>query len=142
MKALAIGLLILLFSVAVVAGDEDEGTGIGYNYLFMGLVLGFVLGVLSSYSYFLRKRVPTEKKSEEIFLSVPGLTESENKVFLALIKEKGRVYQDKLPQLSGLSKARVSEVLSSLEKKGIIKKESRGRTNLVTLKRDIRPRKE
>lgn len=142
MRTLIMALLILFFKMPVVGADEGEGAGIGYQYLFMGLILGFVLGVLSSYSYFLRKKVSTEKKSEEIFLSVPGLTESENKVFLALIKEDGRVYQDKLPQLSGLSRARVSEVLTSLEKKGIIKKESRGRTNLVTLKRDIRPRKE
>jgi uncharacterized membrane protein len=142
MRNLAQALLILLFTIPIVVADEGEGAGIGYQYLFMGLILGFVLGVLSSYSYFLRKKVSKEKKSEEIFLSVPGLTESENKVFLALIREDGQVYQDKLPQLSGLSRARVSEVLTSLEKKGIIKKESRGRTNLVTLKRDIRPRRE
>jgi uncharacterized membrane protein len=135
----ALVLLFLLGTVPLVAADGEEKTGRSYQLLVLGLFLGFVLGALSSYSYLLHRKVSTEK-SEEILITVPGLTESENKVFLALLKEEGRVYQDKLPLLSGLSRARVSEILTSLEKKGIVKKEGRGRTNLVTLKRDFRIR--
>jgi uncharacterized membrane protein len=144
MKSYLIPFILMAFlSIYPAAADEDveEAEG-GYQVLVIGVLLGFVLGVLSSYAYLLRKKVSVQKKSEEIYLSVPGLTETENKVFLVLIREKGRVYQDRLPNLTGLSRARVSEVLSSLEKKGIIKKESRGRTNLVRLTRDISHRKE
>ena len=136
-------LFIALLSAYPAAADVGEGgAGQGYQALLVGAALGFVLGVLSSYAFLLRRKVSTEKKSEEIYLSVPGLTETENKVFLVLIREKGRVNQDKLPQLTGLSRAKMGEVLTGLEEKGLIKKESRGRTNLVRLTRDLSSPKE
>lgn len=130
----------LLFSMAVLPAVSANGEeGISGTYLLFGIAIGFVLGALSTYAYVLRSKmaVEEEEKSKEILISAPGLTESENKVLLAVIGKGGEVSQDLLPKLAGLSKARISEVLSNLEKKGIIMKESKGRTNLITLKSDF-----
>lgn len=71
-------------------------------------------------------------KGREILLSV--LDEYERKV-LDVIMNYGTVTQKKVVNETNLSKAKVSRVVKSLEKRGLIKVERRGRTNKLKLSR-------
>jgi len=56
------------------------------------------------------------------------------KALLALLRELGEAYQADLVRASGLSKARVSEVLAQLTRQGLIGREVRGRNVKVYLR--------
>lgn len=64
--SIALAAAIFLIALPLVVANGEEKAGGGYQLLVLGILLGFVLGALSSYSYLLRRKVSTEKKSEEI----------------------------------------------------------------------------
>jgi len=73
-----------------------------------------------------------QQKREEMILEV--LDEYEKKIF-DLVREHGRIKQRKLVELTGFSKARVSRIVRSLARRGLISVEHRGRNNIVKLKK-------
>lgn len=121
--------------VAVANGKEAE-QGFSLGMFLIGFLIGLIIGVLSTYVYFLKTEIK-KGGEKEIFINIPGLTEAENRILLKLIEKKGKVSQDELSKLTKLSKSRISDVISSMEKKGIIRKVQRGRTNVIFLKEDF-----
>jgi uncharacterized membrane protein len=61
------------------------------------------------------------------------LKPDERKVFLALHNSKGEMLQNALVRKSGLSKVKVTRILSRLEKKGLITRTRHGLTNKVRM---------
>jgi len=59
---------------------------------------------------------------------------SDERVVVELLLEDGRLEQTYIVAESGLSKVKVSRILSRLEQRGIIEKKPLGNTNLVKLK--------
>ena len=75
-----------------------------------------------------------EIKPEKVVLKV--LDKYERKVF-EIVKKAGSIKQGKIVELAELSKAKVSRVVKSLEEKGLLKSERRGRTKIVRLKKKL-----
>jgi|GEM_PF-1515482 len=90
-----------------------------------------IIAILITIILFLLKRA---KRSEEAFLSV---LDNFEKRTLEILKENPQIKQKKLVQLLNLSKAKVSRIVKSLEERGFIEVERRGRTNLIKLKKKL-----
>ncbi|MEM7819432.1 MAG: hypothetical protein QXD48_01225 [Candidatus Aenigmatarchaeota archaeon] len=66
---------------------------------------------------------------------LPVLTEGERKVIEILLREKKPVDQRKIVKETDFSKPKVSRIIYDLEKRGLIEKIHKGRTNIIKLKR-------
>ncbi len=77
-----------------------------------------------------------ESKDEKFKLILSALNEDEQKVMKA-VKEQDGVSQATLRIRTDMSKTKLSFILSDLEKKNLVKKISKGKTNLIYLKRAI-----
>ena len=90
-----------------------------------------IIAILIVIILFLLRRA---KRSEEAFLSVLDKFEKRT---LEILKENPQIKQKRLVQLLNLSKAKVSRIVKSLEERGFIEVERRGRTNLIKLKKKL-----
>ena len=79
-----------------------------------------------------KKKLGTEKLS----ILLKGLDEFEKKAFLA-VKEQEGITQNTLRLRVDMSKAKLSQVLSGLEKKGLIKREPQGKSLAVYVKEKV-----
>ncbi|MBS7249938.1 MAG: MarR family transcriptional regulator [Candidatus Freyarchaeota archaeon] len=103
--------------------------------LFVAIFLaGLVIGLFVFYLYHRTKLVETVTDT-----SLTLLNEAEIEIlrFIASSENK-RVTQKEIQKATNYSKAKVSITLSILEKKGFIKREPRGRNNIITLLKDVR----
>ncbi len=73
---------------------------------------------------------------------LPVLTEGERKVMEILLREKGTVDQRVIVKETDFSKAKVTRVINDLEKRGIVEKVSKGRKNLIKLKKEVKQLKQ
>ncbi len=80
----------------------------------------------------------TQRKLEEEKLSIllKGLDEFEKKALLT-VKEQEGITQNTLRLRVDMSKAKLSQVLSGLEKKGLVRREPRGKSLAIYLKEKI-----
>jgi uncharacterized membrane protein len=69
---------------------------------------------------------------------LPVLTDGERKVMIILLREKGTVDQRTIVKETDFSKAKVTRVINDLVARGIIEKISRGRKNLIKLKKEVK----
>ena len=77
-----------------------------------------------------------ELKEEKFKILLTGLDEDEKKVITA-VKEQDGISQSTLKYRTDLSKTKLSMVLSQLEKKGLIVKVKKGKTNDIFLKKAV-----
>src|SRR3989338_179420 len=77
-----------------------------------------------------------ELKEEKFKILLTGLDEDEKKVLTA-VKEQHGISQTTLKYRTDLSKTKLSMVLSQLEKKGLIAKVKKGKTNDIFLKKAL-----
>ncbi len=97
-------------------------------------LLGLVIGMFVFYLYHRTKLVETVTDT-----SLTLLNEAEIEILRVIASsENKRVTQKEIQKATNYSKAKVSITLSILEKKGFIKREPRGRNNIITLLRDVR----
>ncbi|MFH1236785.1 MAG: hypothetical protein V1648_00055 [Candidatus Aenigmatarchaeota archaeon] len=71
---------------------------------------------------------------ERYGMVIPLLRHDERNVFQNLVDANGEMLQNALVLKSGMSKVKMTRVLSSLERKGLILKERHGLTNRIKLK--------
>lgn len=62
----------------------------------------------------------------------------ERKVVESLIKKKGEILQSEISRMEGMTKLKTHRAVRDLERKGIIKRESHGKTNRIILSKDIK----
>ncbi len=79
-----------------------------------------------------KKKLGTEKLS----ILLKGLDEFEKKAFLA-VREQDGITQNTLRLRVDMSKAKLSQVLSELEKKDLIRREPQGKTLKVYVKEEV-----
>ena len=109
--------------------ERKEGYSI---YVFLAVV---VLVLIAAVIGFRRSKISKRiVKPEKVVLKV--LDKYERKIF-EVVKKSGSIKQGKIVELTGLSKAKVSRVVRSLEERGLLKTERRGRTKIVKLKRKL-----
>jgi len=78
-----------------------------------------------------QRQVQTEEEKFSILLK--GLNEDEKKIIQA-VKEQDGITQQTLRLRTGLHKSRLSILLDTMEKKGLIARKEKGKTNQVFLK--------
>ncbi|MFA4820444.1 MAG: MarR family transcriptional regulator [Candidatus Aenigmatarchaeota archaeon] len=69
---------------------------------------------------------------------LPVLTNGERKAMEILLREKGEVDQRVIVKETDFSKAKVSRIINDLIERGLIEKISKGRKNLIKLKKEIK----
>jgi uncharacterized membrane protein len=121
---------------------QDVATSLGYTHMAMGalgaiLSLGIYLVVFNKSEEAILERLEAEKErelaQERLAIMLQALDENEKKILEAVADEQG-ITQRSLRHRTGLSKAKISQVLSSFEKRDLIEREAKGRTYAVFLK--------
>ena len=107
------GALPLIISIAVVAGA-------GIYYFMAGKI---------------EKKVEIVKSNTEIILKF--LNPDERKLVNLLMENKGKVLQAELTRLPGMSKVKSHRVIQKLIDRGVIEKETLGKTNIVRFTKEI-----
>lgn len=69
---------------------------------------------------------------------LPVLTEGERKVMEILLREKGEADQRIIVKETDFSKAKVSRIINDLMHRGLVEKVSKGRKNLIKLKKEVK----
>jgi hypothetical protein len=93
--------------------------------------LGVFIGSLVYYLMFARIK-ETEKRSTEDAVNLLDMLQSdEREIIRKIVENKGEISQSKLSGIFG--KVKTFRVLEGLRKRGIIEKESYGKTNMIKL---------
>jgi len=98
--------------------------------------LGVYLFFFNASEEAILKRLELEKEKslaeERLAIMLQALDESEKAILKAIAEQDG-ITQKTLALRTGFSKAKVSQVLTSFERKGIVKREAKGKTYSVHL---------
>jgi uncharacterized membrane protein len=66
------------------------------------------------------------------------LNPGERNVMKTLIEKKGEILQSEISRMEGMTKLKTHRAVKDLERKGIIKRESHGKTHRIILSKDIK----
>ncbi|RLG48293.1 MAG: hypothetical protein DRN90_03730 [Thermoproteota archaeon] len=94
---------------------------------FLGIVFGFLIGLVASYPMISRKR------SIASDLLMDFLTRDE-RVLVEIIRQNKEIRQEDLPELTGFSRPKVSRMVNELVSRGILEKEVSGRTYVLRVR--------
>ncbi|MDD5254097.1 MAG: hypothetical protein PHG05_03260 [Candidatus Nanoarchaeia archaeon] len=111
---------------------------------YLGIILSSIIVALGVYLIFfeksqrqilstLEKQKETSTEEERFSILLKGLSDDEKKIIKA-VKEQDGITQQTLRFRADLHKSKLSILLDGLEKKGLIKKVLKGKTNQVYLK--------
>ncbi|RJQ17304.1 hypothetical protein C4573_04600 [Candidatus Woesearchaeota archaeon] len=133
----------------------EDGTCLhesGSTFFLLGGIIAAALLILGVYLFFfdktqtllvkqhamvstaLKEAKKHEKAKDEFKAFLSGFTDEEQKIILAIHEQEG-VQQSTLRYRLGMSKATLSLLLQSLEKKDIISKKAEGKTNKLYLRK-------
>lgn len=79
----------------------------------------------------------TEYTSERIKKTLQFVSTDEKKIIQILVKNKGKLYQNKIIQETKLTPVKIHRIISQLEQKKIINKQKKGMSNYITLDEDL-----
>jgi uncharacterized membrane protein len=102
--------------------------------IFFILVIAVLIIAFSVLAYRFTRRQPIQDV-------LPILTEAERKVMEILLREKGSVDQRVVVKETDFSKAKVSRVIQDLSQRGLVEKISKGRKNLIKLRKAVKAQK-
>lgn len=100
-----------------------------------GLVIGLVVLGASFFALFYRFRIRKRRIEEREYIPSPiwEVESEEDKIVKLLQASGGYLRQSMIAEKLGFSKSRASEILSAMEKKGLIKRQKKGREKIVIL---------
>ncbi len=93
------------------------------------ILLFGVIGILAIVTIFILFFAPKKRKND-----LQLLLFDEDKVTDILKSSGGRCFQNDIVSRSGLSKSKISQIISEMEKKDLIEKQKYGKNNLIILK--------
>ncbi len=107
------------------------------TYLPALIILGFAFGIGLSYLYFERRIVLPESRIDrkKAFLSM--LEPTESKIVGKIVDRGGEALQAELSRIEGVGKVKAHRVIDRLVARGLLEKESAGKTNSVRIKKEI-----
>ncbi len=92
--------------------------------------ISFLIGGIGV--YFMNLTGLTNSKFKKI--NIDELDDEEKKVYQAIVRREGSIYQSDLIKETKFSKVKVSRILDRMELKKILERKRRGMTNIVILK--------
>ncbi len=104
--------------------------------IFVFIPLGVIFAIVIVFFIINNKRT-LRKNSGSIASLMPALTDDEKQILEFLIKKDKKSTQRNIVRELNLSKAKASRLIHNLEKRDLIKKTKRGRTNLIVIEREI-----
>jgi uncharacterized membrane protein len=112
----------------------DTIAPIGIETYIAALFLTAII-ISGAYYFFMKRKGPhrTEKKTK---YNKDALTERQLQIINYLEKNNGKSTQAEIGKITNLPKASLSRNIDSLERKGIVQKERKGMTQLVSIKED------
>lgn len=155
--AVIVSSIVLALMLYRAAGMPDGGGGLsldplGWALLIAALACLTLSAILTIYGHFLKSALQAETAAQEESRptpsdeSVPGevgktvdvvnLTEDERRLYELIVAAGGEILQMNLVSSGEFSKSKVTRLLDKLERRGLIKRERRGMTNLVHLSGD------
>ncbi len=114
------------------------------TYLPALIILGFAFGVGLSYLYFERRialpesridRTESRIERKKAFLAM--LEPTESKLVGKIADRGGEALQAELSRIEGVGKVKAHRVIERLVARGLLEKESAGKTNSVRIKKEI-----
>ncbi|MEM5766609.1 MAG: hypothetical protein QW423_03190 [Candidatus Aenigmatarchaeota archaeon] len=98
--------------------------------------LGLLIG--STLYYFMSPKIgeSKEKQVQLLFSLIEILNPEEREIMKKILENKGEIFQNKLSRTFG--KVKTFRVLENLRRRGVIDKESYGKTNIIRLNEKIR----
>ncbi len=108
------------------------------NWAPVMVVGGFLIGAIAFYFFAETKKVERVEVRPEKESVLRLLEKDERKIVSHVADEGGRVLQSELSHLEGIGKVKAHRLLERLEKRGVIEKETHGKTNLVKLAKEIK----
>jgi len=127
-------------SLEGICGEIDGNINIihiGFGFFGFMLGLGFYLLFFNKTDQKIMSRLEEEKNvkiSEERFSIILKALDSHEKKVMKLIKEQDGITQSTLRLRTDMSKAKLSYVLTELERRGLIKREQKGKSLAIYLK--------
>ncbi len=104
----------------------------------VAVLVGIMIGALVF--FFMTSKLESKekalKKNSSVLLSF--LSQDEKKLVNALIESNGKVLQAEVTRLPGMTKVKSHRVVQRLVDRGVIEKDSVGKTNVVRFTREIR----
>jgi len=97
------------------------------------LIIALIIGIIISF-YLFKDKNKEDKKKDEFSIIRKALSEDEKKI-LDEIKKAKEITQDSLRFRLGWSKAKVSTILTNLDKRNLIQRERTGKTYNVYLQK-------
>lgn len=97
------------------------------QFILFGMIIFLIVGAFFTFIYMTRHR-PVQNV-------MPVLTHNEKKVVEILLREKHEVDQRAIVKETDFSKAKASRVIGDLVSRGILEKMTRGRKNIIKLKK-------
>ncbi len=119
-----LGQTINIYAIYEILSGFDQFTI--FVIILVLIIMAFVIAVM----FIFRKQ-----KVRDI---LPVLTDGERKVMEILLREKGQVDQRSIVRETDFSKPKVSRIINDLMHRGLVEKTSRGRKNLIMLKKQVK----
>jgi DNA-binding MarR family transcriptional regulator len=98
----------------------------------VGLGLALAIGATLSVFYFRRRKTKITQRAQ-IIANLPIIESEEEKIVKAIRANGGTAYQSAITEACRFSKAKTSQLLTALEKKGIVTRYKKGRDKIVSL---------
>ena len=109
-------------------------------YALIPLLVSISLLVGAGVFFLMSQKVESKQKSlkENINILMQFLNQDEKKFLDKLIESKGKVIQAEITRLPGMTKVKSHRVIQKLLDKGVIEKESLGKTNVIKFTENIK----
>jgi uncharacterized membrane protein len=122
----------------VLTSDSQTGNGISIGWQFYGIAFAVIaVGIILSLIGFFRFKRRKNNSSASAPKESPIMSE-EDKVLKLLKSSGGSMRQSEITEQSRFSKAKTSQLLAALEKKGSITRYKSGRDKIVILKERVK----
>lgn len=130
---------IILLATTTISPSLPSQTSnnLGQQFLvIVGTVLAAIVVLILLNLYLIRRRKRSTISSKMVTGPPATLVESEEEKIMKIIRSNGgQVFQSAVTEQSKFSKAKASQLLTALEKKGVVTRYKKGRDKIVTLKK-------
>ena len=116
--------------------NPPTSVGVGSQlYIIVGLISVVIVASLIGF-YMFKRRKPNSTTNTAASTPASTMETEEEKVIKIIRSSGGSIHQSGIAEQSRFSKAKTSQLLASLERKGVITRYKRGRDKIVTLKEE------
>jgi len=122
-------------SVTLKNNSQPSVDGGSQPYIIIGLILVIIVWSLIGF-YVFKRRKPKPPTNPAVPIPASAVETEEAKIIKIIRSSGGSIHQSGIAEQCRFSKAKTSQLLASLERKGVITRYKRGRDKIVTLKEE------